>query len=55
MNFTSKTYKTAIRRSIRKEAKLHGQHASCFRGPEAWLKQYEHTRKLQARKRRERK
>lgn len=55
MIFTSRTYRVAIRRSIAKEAMLHGEHASCFRGPEAWLKQYEHTRRLQARKRKERK
>lgn len=55
MIFTRRTYRVAIRRSIAKEAMLHGAHASCFRGPEAWLKQYEHTRRLQARKRKERK
>lgn len=55
MIFTSRTYRVAIRRSIAKEAVLHGEHAACFRGPEAWLKQYEHTRRLQARKRKERK
>lgn len=54
MEFTRRTYRVAIRRSIRMEARLCSEHASCFRGPEAWLKQYEHTRKLQARKRRNR-
>ena len=37
MTFTRRTYRVAIRRSIAKEAVLHGEHAgTCFRGPEAW-------------------
>ncbi|MNW52160.1 hypothetical protein D3C74_296700 [compost metagenome] len=55
MIFTRRTYRVAIRRSIAKEAMLHGEHAACFRGPEAWYAQINHTRKLQARKRKERK
>lgn len=63
MIFTSRTYRVAIRRSIRKEAKLNRvQRASVFRPMDKWLPsyleyeaQYAHTRRLQARKRKERK
>ena len=55
MIFTSRTYRKAICRSIKREAILHSEHASCFRGPQAWLQQINHTRRLQARKRKERK
>lgn len=55
MNFTSRTYRVAIRRSIAKEAELHSQHQAALRGPEAWYAQINHTRRIQARKRKERK
>lgn len=54
MKFTWWTYFVAIRRSLRLEARLHSEHMACFRGPEAWLKQWLFTARLMAREVRER-
>lgn len=55
MNFTRRTYRVAIRRSIALEATLNSDYRGALRGPNAWLAQINHTRRLQQRKRRERK
>lgn len=63
MIFTSRTYRLAIRRSIRKERKLYSVQLTSSHYPmHIWLpswiaykNQINHTRKLQARKRKERK
>ena len=55
MTFTRRTYRVAIRRSIAKEAVLHGEHAGHSSVAQTWYAQINHTRKLQARKRKERK
>ena len=57
MIFTSRTYRVAIRRSIRMEGRLHAnwERAGMGASPDAYYAQARHTRKLQARKRKERK
>lgn len=61
MIFTSRTYRVAIRRSIREEAQLRrGWHKSVSDYGRFWWTrklnvQINHTRRLQARKRKERK
>ena len=63
MNFTSRTYRVAISRSIAREQELFEVYTESLMtfshallvNRKAWIRQINLTRKLQARKRRERK
>ena len=63
MNFTSRTYRVAISRSIAREQELFEVYTESLMNfshallvnRKAWIRQIRHTRLLQARKRRERK